>query len=340
MNEHQRIEEREVRELLAGAGPRPVVPAEDVAAIKAAAREEWRRMAERERRRRGLRARGGLALAASLLVAVVAGWWWSQRSVPAPAPVVASVELLSGGVRVRPPGAGEAAVALAVGGELASGALVETGGWTEGPPVGVALRLAGGESLRLTADTGVRLISERRLELRRGTLYVDSGSSAGAGVEVVTVLGTVRDIGTQFEVRLSEGDAAMRIRVREGECALEASGERHRVSRGEQLSLLGDGSVTRARVEPYGPEWDWVLAMAPRIETEGLPLDVFLTWASRELGRDVRYADPELVRAIPGIVVRGSTEGFTPEEALEWVLRGSDLGYELDDGSILIRAAR
>ncbi len=329
-------DEQDVRDLIAGAGPRAPVPPEEVARIKAAARAEWGEMVGREqRRRRGLRARGGLALAASVLLALAIGWWWANRTAPVAPSVVASVELLAGSVRTA------GAVDLAIGSQLTAGDSVETGSWADGSPAGAALRLEGGRSLRLAGDTRVRLTSARRVELERGTLYVDSDPAAiGDGVEVVTVLGTVREIGTQFEVRLSEGDAALRVRVREGRCSLEAGADRHPAARGEQLSLLADGSVTRAGIEPYGPEWDWVVATAPSIDVEGRSLSYFLDWASREMGREIRWADPALARAAPGIELHGSTEGFSPEEALEWRLRSSDLGFRLEPGTILITQAR
>ena len=333
MNEQQTAEEQEVRNLIVEAGPRAAPPASEVAAIKEAARGEWRQMVRRERRRgRARRLRGGLALAASVLVAVAVGWWWTHRA-PLAGPMVAGVELVTGAV-----GAGDGA-ALAAGAELTAGAVVETSGRTGGAPAGVALRLAGGQSLRLAGDSRVRLASASRLELVRGTLYIDSGPGAGS-VEVVTALGTVRDVGTQFEVRLEADASALRLRVREGECSLEAGGDSYLAARGEQLSLLGDGSVARAEIEPYGPQWDWVLATAPGIEIEARSLSVFLTWVSRETGRGVRYADPELARTAAAISLHGSTEGLAPDEALEWVLRSSDLAYELDGGSILITRRR
>lgn len=333
MNEHPRVEEQEIRDLIAGAGPRVEPPLEEVATIKAAAREEWREMVERERRRRrGLRVRGGLALAASVLLALVGGWWWSGRTAPSTAPVVASVELLAGTVHT------DDAVALAVGGRLTAGASVETAGWVDGSSAGTALRLSGGQSLRLAAETRVKLLSAGRFELERGSLYIDSDSAAaGDGVEVVTALGVVRDIGTQFEVRLGEGDAALRVRVREGEVSLAADGESYRGARGDQLSLLGAGPVVRAKVEPYGPEWDWVVATAPSIETEGRTLDTVLGWVARETGRDVRYADPALAAAASDgeIVVRGSVAG-SPAQTLHLVVNASGLRYQVENGTILI----
>lgn len=333
MNQQQTAEEQRIRALIGGAGPRAGVPAEDVAKIKVAARQEWRELVERERRlRRRWRLRGAAAVAAGVVLALAVGWWWTTGSGPVAAPVVASVELIAGSVRT-----GEA-VDLQVGGDLSAGTAVVTSGWTGDQAAGAALRLAGGQSLRLAADTRVRLVSDRRFELEHGTLYVDSNPYAGAGgVEVVTALGTVRDIGTQFEVRLGEGAAAVRLRVREGEVALEAEGETYRAVRGEQLSLLGDGSIARAAVESYGPEWEWVMATAPGIEIEGLPLGSFLAWASREIGRELRYADPALAQAAATeITVHGSIAGFTPAEALATVMAGSGVRHQVENGTILI----
>ncbi len=262
------------------------------------------------------------------MLALVLGWWWMSGT----APVVASVELLAGTVRTTD------AVELAVGGELTAGATVETAGWVEGAPAGLALRLAGGQSLRLAADTTVRLVSDRRFELERGTLYVDSDANAVAGgVEVVTVLGTVHDIGTQFEVRLSEGDAAVRVRVREGEVALEADGDSHRAVRGDQLSLLGDGSVVRAGIEPYGPEWAWVLATAPGIDIDGRSLDPVLRWVARAAGRGMRYAEAGLARAAATeMILSGSAAGLPPAETLDVAVTSSTLRHRVENGTILI----
>lgn len=333
MNQQQTAEEQEIRDLIAEAGQRAAVPAEDVVRIKAAAREEWREMVERERRmRQSWRLRSAAAVAAGVLLALAAGWWWTTGSGPGAATVVARVELVAGSVRTAE------AVELQTGGDLTAGAAVETASWTGGAPAGAALRLAGGQSLRLASGSRVRLVSDRRCELEYGTLYVDSDAAAAAeGVEIVTALGTVRDIGTQFEVRLGEGDAALRLRVREGSASLESEGDSHMAIRGEQLSLLGDGSIVRTEVEPYGPEWDWVMATAPAIESEGLPLSSFLAWASREIGRDLRYADPELAKAAAtDIIVRGSIAGLTPTEALAAVVAGSGLRHEIHNGTILI----
>ena len=67
--------EDEVQRLLAAAGDRPPLPAEDLAAIKTAAEAEWRRLVQTEQRGSLLWVRGAMAMAALLLLALFVGLW-------------------------------------------------------------------------------------------------------------------------------------------------------------------------------------------------------------------------------------------------------------------------
>ena len=121
-----------------------------------------------------------------------------------------------------------------------------------------ALTLAQGQSLRLDMDTQVLFESESRVRLERGSVYLDSGkrldAKRAAGVEVVTPFGTLRDVGTQFEVSLI--NSGLRVRVREGEVALVHQDVRAAATRGESVSVARDGTVTRGSCRlpaPSGP---------------------------------------------------------------------------------------
>jgi hypothetical protein len=325
-------DEREVKDLLVAAGHRPPVPAEDLAAIQAAARVEWLQLVAAEHGR-GSRARAGLALAASVLIALLLGWWWTTQKAPGVVEVVASVERVTGAVRVEEGQPG--AEAMSVGTRLPAGALLETSDRIGQPVARLALRLSGGTSLRLDSGTRVRLVSSERLELERGALYLDSGA-AGAALEIDTAFGTVHDIGTQFEVRLSEDSEAVRVRVREGKVALDAEGASHAAAGGEELSLRRDGSVVRATVERHGPDWNWVLAAAPSFEIEGRSLPAYLDWIGRETGWDIRYESAVLEASAKAIRLHGTIADLTPEESLSLVLPGSGLAYALEDGTLLV----
>ncbi len=177
-------EEEQVRRLLEEAGPRPEVPPEDLAKIKAAFRAEWQ---EHVRQRRSPDRRLWL-LAASILLVIGLGWWlW-----PAPSTTVARVET--------------------------SGETINAGAKLEAHEAPATFRLAGGSSLRLDAGSRVRLVSASEIRLESGAVYLDS---EGTGtVAVHTPLGVVTELGTQFEVRLL--GSAVRVRVREGAVRVES----------------------------------------------------------------------------------------------------------------------
>jgi FecR-like protein len=329
-------EEEAVRELIESAGRRPDVPAEDLAAIQAAARSQWQEVvADGRRRRRRLQRLAPLALAASLLLAVGVRWWWRAEG-PVPAPgAVATVQILKGNVRL--PGGRP----LAVGDALAAGAVLAT---EDGVSPGLAaVRLAGGESVRLDAGTRVRLASATRLELEAGAVYVDSGRSGAAGgaLEIGTPFGSVREVGTQFEVRLQPGDdLALRVRVREGAVSLVRRGGSDPVAGGEELRLRHDGSVSRGTVEPNAPAWHWVLAAAPGLDIDGSTLADYLDWVSRETAWHLRYEDEALADLAAGIRLHGTLEGMAPDESVSVILPGSGLGYRVEGGTLLVTRTR
>ncbi|MEE8139166.1 MAG: FecR family protein [Thermoanaerobaculia bacterium] len=331
-----------VRRLLRRAGHRPAVPAEDLARIKEAAHDEWRKLVRTERERReGFRVRGVLALAASLLLALLLGWWWTTERAPAVPDLIATVELVKGAIRAEGPAnwEREGRLDLSVGDVLPIGAELEIAAPGDGPSARMALRLTGGQSVRLDVDTKVRLVSSLRLELERGAVYVESGAAPldGAAVEVLTAFGIVRDVGTQYEVRLGEGGVAgVRVRVREGTVSLRRGSESYPATRGEELTLRRDGSVIRGSVEPYGPEWAWVLAAAPSLDIEGRSLRSFLDWVSRETGWRIRFADEALEQSAADVLLHGTIEDLTPDQSLSVVLPGSGLSYRVQDGTLWV----
>ena len=336
--------EEEVRRVLVGAGRRPELPVEDLDLIKSVAQTEWRALVERERQR-GHRSwvRGALAVAATLLLALLAGFWWRGTKLPLVPDFVATVELVAGEPRLEElSGAGlEAEATLTVGRDLTAGTVVETLSLDDTSRL--ALRLSGGESVRLASDSRIGLTSARLIELERGTVYIDSGRTASdqGGVEVLTPLGIVRDIGTQYEVQLSarEEGTLVRVRVREGAVSLSFGKEAYRAATGEQLTVGRDGSVARGAVALHGSEWAWVQTATPSLEIEGQALSTYLAWVSRETGWSISFADQRLERSTATITLHGTIEGLTPEESLSVILPGSGLVYRVDNGTIWVEEA-
>lgn len=216
---------------------------------------------------------------------------------------------------------------------------------TTGADGGVALRLASGPSVRLDADSRARLTAESELLLERGALYVDARGSAQ--VEIRTSLGSVRDLGTQFEVRLESAggaDQRLQIRVREGTVLLMpdsepgAKGTTYTARVGEQLILNAQGDVLRGPSPTYGSHWNWVVRTAPLPTVEGESLRAFLDWLAREGGWGVRYADRHVEDVAAATILHGDLDAMAPTDAAAMVLRSSGLDYRIEQNVLEIAA--
>ena len=334
-------EEESVRRLLEMAGPRPLIPQEDLDAVSNAARSAWqtqvRRRAEAAapRPERPFRALW-MGLAAALAVAAGLAWWWLSRSGGAP-PTVAWVEAVAGSVYVEE--GTKAPRGIVKGEPISDGAVLRN---DSGDEARASLRLAGGATVRLDVATRVRFVSAAALELERGGLYVDTGSRPRPrmAIEIRTPAGTVRDIGTQFAVRIDPKGTALLVRVRDGAIVAEHQGRTYLTHEGQELILRRDGTSQRREIAGHGAEWEWVLQAAPGFDIEGRSLGQFLDWVSRETGWRVRYADEGLQASAAGIVLHGSLGALRPDRAPFAILPGAGLEGRLEGGELIVRRLR
>ncbi|HSK79460.1 MAG TPA: FecR family protein [Thermoanaerobaculia bacterium] len=326
MDEEQdpRAEEEAVRRLLEKAGPRPPIPEEDLAAISAVARSAWQSEVRRRSRASARRPVWALAasLAAALALALGIAWWRASQSDLLPPTVFVQVEAVTGSVDLE----AEAPRRIAEGDTIPIGAALRSGDGR------ASLRLPDGTVVRLDEDTRVRLVSAVALELERGAIYADTESGT---LEVRTPLGTVRDIGTRFAVRLAE--PALRVQVRHGAVAVERSGQTFVTPAGQELVLRSDGTSEKRALAGYGPEWEWVLEAAAGFDVEGRTLEEFLDWVARETGWEVRFADEELSASAKPIVLHGGLGGLRPDQAPFAVLPGAGLEGDLEGGTLVVR---
>ena len=331
-------DEAEVSRLLVAAGRRPELPAEELAWIRGAVDEARRARPagwEATQPRAGARSWrrvAAAALAASVLVAVGIVWWRGGQAPPEPV-LLATVESIQGDVRlVSAEGEARALAAGAVlpaGGELRTGA----GGFA-------ALGLPGGGSLRLDAGSRLLLVGPATVSLQQGAVYADSGAAGTAARIVVrTPLGEVRDVGTQFTARLRDERRELEVRVREGRVIAAVAGARHAAHAGEELVVDAQGHAARRPASGSGPEWQWVLAVAPRFAGEGRTVRELLEWSARETGWRVSYEN-DAARAAASTMLHGDLGALAPDRAPFAVLPGAGLAAELRDGMLVVRVQR
>ena len=315
-------DEETVARVIRLAGTRPAVPAERENRVRRAVLADWQRA---NRRRAAWRMAGTAAalVAAAAVMVITARLWTDRRTMVAPEPA-AAVAIVASVERV------EQYAAFTPGDSIRAGAGIET------PAAGrIALRLADRTSLRLDAGTRMRFVSATVIELVTGAVYVDTGA-ASTGVEVRTPLGVVRDIGTQYEVRVDP--SALRVSVRTGRVELQGTADPVSVGPGTRLMVNDRGSVTSA-VPTSGPEWSWIASLAPAFDIEGKPLASFLDHLAHEYGWTIRYADAQLARDASGIILHGSIRGLSPEESLAVAVRTSGLSFRFHDGEVVLSRA-
>src|SRR5215207_2196869 len=201
-----------------------------------------------------------------------------------------------------------------------------------------AIVLANGVELRLDSNTDVTLDTEGSMSLAHGALYLDSSHRTGPpeSVEIVAPGTVIRDIGTRYEVRLS--DQELRVRVRDGRVEVSSAFGTREAERGSQLSVTSSG-ILSGRTSTSGADWDWIARATRPPQLKGRPLPEFLAWAEREGGRAIRFADPALERANAATIVYGAIESLTVEEALDVVLPSCGLARRTDGDVITIVAA-
>jgi hypothetical protein len=321
-------DDKTIERVLRAAGGRAQPSAQMQESVRAAVHAQWRAtVAARQGRNR----RAWLAAAAGIAVAAI-GLLAIRAVVDAPsAVVVASVSRATGDVKSRG--------ALWSGWKAASADHSVHDGDTvmTGADGRAALALADGVSLRLDHDTRIAFEDAEHVEVLAGAVYVDSGGERASAkpLQIHTPAGAVRHVGTQYEVRLV--DAGTRLRVREGRVELTpAAGAAHSVGPGEQVVVSESGVLAREPIATSGSEWEWVLHVAPPFDIEGRPVIEFLSWAARELGREIVFTSPESEAEAQSAVLSGSMRGLTPAEAIAAVLPTTRLrSLERDDQLVI-----
>jgi ferric-dicitrate binding protein FerR (iron transport regulator) len=300
----------DIETLLRQTGARIGPPRDVMEEVRRAVHAEWQTVAARRRSRRHTIVFG---LAASVAVAMVA-LAITLRSVSPSEPIlVAVLERTEGTLDIRSASGGT--MPVQAGRAIVAGETVVTDATTR-----AALRIADRISVRLDSNTTLAVLARDRLELRAGTVYVDAGAERSyVPLEIVTAAGSVRHVGTQYQVHSQAGRVT--ISVREGRVELARPRGAQTAHAGERLELSPNGQLTRVALSAEEDRsWAWAMQIAPPFVIQDQPLTAFLEWTARETGRTLEYASPSVEAAARDLRLRGSIANLTPETALAAVL--------------------
>ena len=257
-----------------------------------------------------------VTLAASVLV--VFGWQ-GPDAVPRAKPV-ASIVLVA-----DPSGAS------GIGDHVYAGDVLDTSNGH-----GLTLALDDDISLRIDAHTLLKVDAANEFTLLAGQIYIDSGDRIHSDrhVTVMTAIGVVKDIGTQFSVRFDKADLS--VAVREGRLDLSDGHQTHSARRGDKVTIRPGQSARFESVPIDGDQWNWAVALAPSFDIENRSLLDFLKWSSRELGMELVIESNSMRIEAMRSRLHGSVDGMSPLEAIDAVMSTTKFDYSIDDGAITI----
>lgn len=304
-----------LEELLRAVGARDEPSADAMRDVRAAVHAEWQAMVqERRRHRRSVAWR----IAASLVLAVLIATF--ARRFVEPVPVqVASIVNIDG--RLTYSAENTDARAATLGQAVLVGETIQTDDSSR-----AALAFPNGTSLRLDHATRFTVAAADRIELTAGALYIDAPPANGASdpLTIETPAGSVRHVGTQYEVRTHAN--TVQVSVREGRVVVTAAnGSNNTGEAGQVLRLHASGELTRSTLATTDPQWQWTLEAAPVFDIENQSLPAFLEWIARETGRRIVYSSPQAEAAAAEVKLRGSIVGLDPDSALAAVLSTTQL---------------
>ena len=122
--------------------------------------------------------------------------------------------------------------------------------------------------------------------------------------------------------------------------AVEDAGVRWTSQAGEQLVFARGRAPERRAIAVSGPEWRWVGDVAPPFRLEGATVPAFLRRITREQGWTLEFTDASLRSRVDRVVLHGSIEGLTADEALAAVLPTCGLTSRRQGDRLIVSAAR
>jgi len=207
---------------------------------------------------------------------------------------------------------------------------------------GMSIKWGAENTIRINQNTELKLRSASEIELVTGEIYVDIPTIPGRSLssvklQVVTRLGSINHVGTQFMV--SSDASNVEIKVREGSVSVDDGKQVLVATKGQQAILGESDQVVRDAVLTYGPDWQWIEKLAPAFILEGRSLMDFLTWVHRETGKEIQFKTTAAKGIATSTIMHGSVDD-EPLKALGLVLQTNDLSWYEQDGKIYLFISR
>lgn len=307
------------------AGAREDVDRERHERVFANVRQHWQETIKEQARPTGHRRYRMMAVAAGTVLMIGTVFMLSKvQIIPQPEPL-AIVERVVG--------------EISLGGHLigpGSAISTETSVHT-GEDKRMALRLAGGQSLRINGSTELLIRSARQITLTTGAIYIDTAyATDNRPILITTPLGSARNAGTQFQVRMT--GMSMVVGVRKGTVEVtQLNQDSLSVKKGHVVEFGESGQNASTPLSSDDPGWDWVETVVPEFDIQDKTLEAYLEWYANERGLEISWADTNSEIKARATILSGSILGRGLDEGLELVRQIAPFEYRLSSGEIWLR---
>ena len=315
----------DVGRLIHLAGARELVQEERFERSRQKVHMHWQQVVAANRRQRRPRKYNVMAVAASIAAVVsVSLLLWNMTYVPA-RNSLASVDRVLGEVMIADEVAGKGSV-------IGANSSITTGEHGR-----IALRMSGGQSLRIDTQSHVVVHSPDRISLESGAIYIDTALAAGESpILVSTPLGMAQDIGTQFQVRVS--GMMLVVGVRQGLVEVTQPGQQSlSVNKGSYIELATTGESEEHPLQPDDPAWDWIETVAPEFDIQGASLEQYLEWYARERGLVLVWEDDVSRSNARAALLKGSIAGTGLDESLTLVKRVAPFEHRISNDNLWVK---
>jgi len=315
----------DIGRLITLAGAREPIPDERFERVRHNVRAHWQQVVVEQKAIKHPRDFKFMAIAASLvLVAGSIMLLWNLSGTPTPRSL-ASVERIMGDVKILDVAA------------LTNSVITTNTPITTGSNGRLALRMSGGQSLRIDTASHVVVHAPDHVSLQTGAVYIDSSfATEDKPIIVSTAFGTARDIGTQFQVRVT--GKLLVIGVRKGLVEVTQSGQQIlSINRGSRFELNADGKSEQHALQPDDPDWAWVETITPEFDIEGVSLAQYLRWFALERGVDLVWADSTSEAKAGAALLTGSIAGTRLDEGLLLVKQVAPFEHRLSGDSLWVK---
>jgi hypothetical protein len=199
----------------------------------------------------------------------------------------------------------------------------------------ILVELNNGNTFRLDENSFIKIISEDKIELIRGQIYVESNeNNTDNNLIIDTSMGSVRHIGTQYNIELKP--ESINISVRKGIVLVHKSDLTKEIKKGYVVSINNNGNYQQSPINSYDSKWQWTQNITKYYNIQDKTIYQYLNWVSNETGYSIIWDSNKSEKQSKKITLSGSIKGMKPIESLEVILPTTDFKYNISHSAIHI----